>query len=111
MLGRNTVKGVSGGNARHSYRAHVTETAETVIVLRPAVELNDFERATQVHVQTGLLRLAVEGRGTVNDGVRGMNEAVVIIARESKQWGREITTKNPNAGLKELVEPGKFEVQ
>jgi len=40
-----------------------------------------------------------------------MNEAVIVIARQPKKRRGEIAAKNPHAGLQELVEAGKFEVQ
>ena len=91
--------------------ADVTETAQSVIVMRAPRQLNHFQRAAQIHVQATLHRLAVQRRRTVDYGVSGMDQAIVVIPIQTKLRSREIAGEDADAGLQVLVEARKVEVQ
>ena len=66
--------------ARDRDGAHVAETAQPVVMINLHAELDDFERAAQVHVQAAFFGFAVQRRGAMNDGIRGVDQAVVVVS-------------------------------
>src|SRR5579862_1655152 len=97
--------------AGHGYGADLAEAAQTVIMLGMPRQREHFERAAQIHVQTTLFRFAIERGGTVDDGVRGMNETIVLIAAEAETGRREVSTENANLGLEIFKETREFQMQ
>ena len=61
--------------AGDGHGADVAEAAQAVVVLARQAELDDLQRAAQVHVEAALLRLAVERGGAVDDRIGGRGQA------------------------------------
>ena len=95
----------------HGHRAHVTEAAQAMIVVRAPRQLEHLERAAQVHVQAALFRLAIQGGGAVNDRIRRVNEAVVVVPAQPELRRSDIAAEDANPGLEMLVEARKIHVQ
>src|SRR5207249_2461797 len=70
-------------------RGNVRIAAKAVAILCAARELNDFECASQVHVQALLFRFAVQRSGAVNQGVRGVHQRMVFVIAEAKTLAGE----------------------
>ena len=47
----------------------------------------------------------------MNNGISGVDEAVVIVSREAEVFAGEIAAKNPHASLKMLIENREVEMQ
>src|SRR6185312_1297232 len=82
-----------------------------MVVVHLHSELDDLKRATQVHVQAALFGFAVQRGRTVNDRISGVDQSIVIVARESETFVGQVTAKNPNPRLQVLVERFEIEMQ
>ena len=97
--------------AGDGHGADFAETAQTVIVLGMPRQREHFERAAQIHVQTTLFRLAIERGGAMNYGIRGVNEAIILIAAETETGRGQVPAKDTHLGLEIFKEARKFQMQ
>ena len=70
--------------ARDGDSADVAEAPQAVIVVRAPGQLHDLERAAEIDVQAAFFGFAVQRGGAVDHGVRGMNQAIVIVAVQAE---------------------------
>ena len=95
----------------HRHRAHLAETAQSVIVIRLLRQQQHFERAPQVHVQAAFFRLAIERGGAVDDRIRGVNQAVIVVVGEAEVRRGQVAAKNPHTRLEVFVEAREIQMQ
>ncbi len=78
-------------------RRNVRVTPQAVVILNPARQLNDFKRATQIHIQTLSFGFAVQGSGAMNQRVGGVHKLLVIVSRKSKSLASQVAAKDSDA--------------
>ena len=97
--------------ARHRHGAHMAEAAQAVIVVRAHGQLYNLQRAAQIHVQTALLRLAIQRSRAVNHRVGGVHQAIVVILRQPELRRGQIAAKNSHPRLQVFIEAREVQVQ
>src|SRR2546427_8049710 len=80
-------------------------------VMSAARELNDLQRAAQIHVEAAFLRFAVERGGAMQHRVRGRDQQVVLLVIEPEARRGQIAAENAYACREMFVKNGKVEVQ
>src|SRR5690348_8634144 len=75
------------------HRADFAETSQSMVVLSVPCQRQNFQRAAQIDVQATLFRFSIEGSSTVNYGIRGVYQAVVLISSEAETRVSQISEK------------------
>ena len=86
-------------------------TPQAVVILNPARQLNHLQRAAEIHIQTLLFGLPVQGSGAVNQRVGRVHKLLILVSRKSKSLAGQIAAKNPHASGEKIAEFGKFKMQ
>src|SRR5437773_5589231 len=82
-----------------------------MVVVNLHSQLDYLKRAAQIHIQTALLRFAVQRRCAMNDGISSVDQAIVVISRQSKALFRQVAAKNADTRLQVLVKRFEIEMQ
>ena len=91
--------------------ADVAEAAQSVIIAGARGELNDFERAAEIHVEAALFGFAIQRGGAMNDGVGGVHERGIFIVREAEMSVGEVAAENADARIEESLETRKIQME
>ena len=96
---------------RHGDSAHMAESPQSMFVSRTHGELNHFERASQIYIETAFLRFAVERGRAVNHGIGRANKQAVIVLAKSKARIGEVAEKNADARIQVRLKPREIHMQ
>src|SRR5262249_14510110 len=97
--------------SRHGNGGHMRIAAQTMVILNAASQLDYFQRATQIYIEALLLGFSIERSGAVEDGVRSLDELLILAIGKAKAFAREVAAKNSNAGGEVIAKFGKFEMK
>src|SRR5438445_26658 len=70
--------------ARDRNRAYQTKSSQPVVIMRLLRQQEYLQRAAQVYIQAAFLRFAIQRRRAMQHRIGGMNQPVIVIARQSQ---------------------------
>ncbi len=95
----------------YRHRADLAEAAQPVVVFRLPGQGKDFERASQIHVEAALLRLAIERSGAMNNRIGGVDQAIEIVSAQAETWKSNVAHEDSHLRLQVLVKERKVQMQ
>src|SRR6266404_746174 len=97
--------------SRDGHGGYMRIPAQAYAILNTPRELNHLERAAEIHVEALPFGFTVKGSSTMNDGVRGVHQSVVLIVGKREALGDKVAAEDAHAGIEVLDEFRKLEME